>query len=132
MSARQLPRAKGRKPPSARDQLIYRQVKVGCRRQGAVAKELGLCEGQVSRIVKRVKEWLGMQPRLERGELPHAAEQRVGRWLAIARAEELYAEARRLVEEAGGRGQGTGDGDRGPKSAMRGGCRCVCRRSRRR
>jgi hypothetical protein len=113
MSARKLPRAKGSKAPSLRDRLIYRQVTIGCRLQCAVAKEFALCEGQVSRIVKRVKEWLGTQTRMERGELPHVAEQRVGRWLAIARAEEMYAEARRLVEEAGGERSGQKTEDRG-------------------
>jgi hypothetical protein len=120
MSARKLPRAKGSKAPSLRDRLIYRQVTVGCRLQCAVAKEFALCEGQVSRIVKRVKEWLGTQTRMERGELPHVAEQRVGRWLAIARAEEMYAEARRLVEEAGGERSGQKTEDRGQGTEDRG------------
>jgi hypothetical protein len=110
----QTKRPQSKRPPSARDRLIYQRVKVGCRRQCAVAIEFKLCEGQVSRIVKRVQEWLGTQPREALGELPHAAEQRVSRHLAIARAEELYAEARRLVAEAGGEeGRGQGSGDRG-------------------
>jgi hypothetical protein len=87
-------------------------VKVSCKTQREVAKQFKLCEGQVSRIVKRVGAWRGSAPRSVQEELSPAAEQRLGRWLARERAEEMYAEARRLVEEAKGeedRGQKTGD-----------------------
>lgn len=109
-----------RRDPSLRDREIHRRVKVGCQRQCQVATDFGLSPGQVSRIVRRVQAWRGAQQPEQRGELSYAAQQRVGRWLAQERAEEMYAEARRLVEETGSRSQESGVGsqeeDRGQET----------------
>jgi hypothetical protein len=122
MSDRSQTSSPARKPrdPSLRDREIHRRVKVGCQRQCQVAADFGLSPGQVSRIVRRVEAWRGTQQPEQHGELSYAAQQRVGRWLAQERAEEMYAEARRLVEEAGGGGQESGVGsqeeDRGQET----------------
>ena len=98
-----------KRSPSLRDREIHRQVKVGCRRQCAVAEGFGLSRGHVSRIVRRVQAWRGAQVEAP-GELSDAAQRRVGRWLALARAEERYGLARRLVEEAEGGDRESGVG----------------------
>src|SRR5688572_19074140 len=94
--------------PSPRDQDIYRQVKVECRKQCEVAAEIHRSPGQVSRIVKRVTAWRATQSRSEQGELSHDEQRRLGRWLAHERAEELYARSLRLME-----GEGSGFGVQG-------------------
>jgi hypothetical protein len=104
------------KPPLALHREIHRQVKVLGRTQAAVATEFKRDKGQVSRIVKRVDRWLGGATREVQGELPDLAQRRLDRWLARERAEDLYAEARRLMAEAGQesgvRGQESDDRDR--------------------
>src|SRR5688500_12908445 len=85
--------------PSPRDQEIFRQVKVECRRQCEVAVDLHRSPGQISRIVKRVAAWRAKQPRSRQGELSLFEQRRLSRWLAHQRAEELYAQSVRLAAE---------------------------------
>src|SRR5688500_13478973 len=99
--------------PSPRDQDIYRQVKVECRKQCDVAAEIGRSRGQVSRIVKRVAAWRATQTRGGQGEPSHDEQRRLGRWLAHERAEELYARSLRLMQGEE-RGQEPGAGSQAP------------------
>ena len=89
---------KDRRPPSARDQEIYRLCKVQCMPQKQVAKDYAMSEGNVSHIMKRVREWLA-NASARGGELDHNQERRLERRIERERLEHLYGKSLRMLED---------------------------------
>ncbi len=91
MSTRpKLPRKVSDRPPSARDRFIHEEVRINCRRQCDVAKEIGVDKSRISQIVKRVENWLGGTCASQRRELEPVDRQRVERQIELARQDHLY------------------------------------------
>jgi hypothetical protein len=83
------------RPPSQRDQEIFKRIAVGGERQTAVAAELKLTKGRISQIVGRVRRWLAEGSPGDPELLSWRQRQRLERALALARQQAIYDEALR-------------------------------------
>jgi len=95
---RTLPRKK--RPPSDRDQALYVARHTRAWSQAKLAEEFHLSQPRVSQILQRVAQWrAGFGPRAA-GELDHAGQQRLERFLARERYQSIYDRAIREFDAA--------------------------------
>ena len=95
---RTLPRKK--RPPSARDEAIYLLKSVKGWTQQQLAAEFRLSQSRVSQVLRRYEAWRAAARPQSSGELDHAQQQRVERWLEKKRYEELYERSMRDYDAA--------------------------------
>jgi hypothetical protein len=98
-AARHSPTTRKRKPwqPGERDHLAYEWIRFEGKRQWWVAKELGVDQSTVSRIVARYEKWLAHAQPGDGDQLDPAERQRVQRWLTYERNERILASALRIA-----------------------------------
>jgi len=84
--------ARRRQPlaPSQRNQDIFKQVTVDCRRQTEVAAELGLSPSRICKIVHRVRRWLAAGRVGDPNLLSALEQRRLERSLAKSRHEAVF------------------------------------------
>ena len=89
---------KVRRPPSERDQEIYRLCKAQRVPQKELAPQFGIKPPRVSQIVKEVGQWLA-NAGVRDGELDHHQERRLERRIERARLEHLYGYNLRMLAD---------------------------------
>jgi hypothetical protein len=89
---------KDRRPPSERDQEIYRLCKAQRVPQKQVAQDYKIGAPRVSQIVKKVREWLANASAKD-GELDCNQERRLERRIERERLEHLYGQSLRMLED---------------------------------
>jgi hypothetical protein len=85
--------------PDDTDHLAYQWVKFDGKRQGEVARMLGIDQSTVSRIVLRYEKWQAHATPATDGRLSHEERQRAQRWLTYERNERIIASSLRLAAD---------------------------------
>ena len=88
--------------PDATDHLVFQWVKFDGQTQAWAARQLGISQPTVSRMVERYERWQAHARERENGRLDAAERRRAQRWLTYERNEVLLASALRIASEMEG------------------------------